>query len=60
MLEGRTAIMTGDADAEEVRTWLERHHCTVIRKPFNLREVSEWMATVFRREAEGERGGAEA
>jgi DNA-binding response OmpR family regulator len=60
MLEGRIAIMTGDADAEEVRTWLERHHCTVIRKPFNLREVSEWMATVFRREAEGERGGAEA
>lgn len=58
--EGRIAIMTGDAEAEEVRTWLERHQCVVIRKPFNLREVTEWLAVVFRMEEERARGGAEA
>ena len=47
-LEGRIAIMTGDAEAEEVRTWLEHHHCTVIRKPFNLQQVSDWVLTVLR------------
>lgn len=59
-LEGRIAIMTGDAEAEEVRTWLGRHHCVVIRKPFNLREVSDWLATVFRLAEERKQGGAEA
>ena len=60
MFEGRIAIMTGDAEAEEVRTWLERHQCVVIRKPFNLREVTDWLATVFRMEEERARGGAKA
>lgn len=46
-LEGRIAIMTGDAEAEEVRTWLEHHHCTVLRKPFNLQQVADWVATVL-------------
>lgn len=46
-LEGRIAIMTGDADAEEVRTWLEHHRCMVIRKPFDLKEVSEWISSVL-------------
>jgi DNA-binding response OmpR family regulator len=59
-LEGRIAIMTGDAEAEEVRTWLERHHCVVIRKPFNLREVFDWLAAVFRLAEERQQGGAEA
>lgn len=59
-LEGRIAIMTGDAEAEEVRTWLEHHQCVVIRKPFNLREVWDWLATVCRPAAERKRGGAEA
>ncbi|HLB82991.1 MAG TPA: response regulator [Gemmatimonadales bacterium] len=59
-LEGRIAIMTGDAEAEEVRTWLERHHCTVLRKPFNLHEVTDWLAAVFRLTEERGRGGAEA
>jgi DNA-binding response OmpR family regulator len=59
-LEGRIAIMTGDAEAEEVRTWLERHHCVVIRKPFNLREVFDWLAAVFRLAKERQQGGAEA
>lgn len=47
-LEGRIAIMTGDAEAEEVRTWLDHHRCTVIRKPFNLQQVADWLATVLR------------
>jgi DNA-binding NtrC family response regulator len=46
-LEGRIAIMTGDAEADEVRTWLEHHHCTVIRKPFNLQQVTDWVAEVL-------------
>ena len=59
-LEGRIAIMTGDAEAEEVRSWLERHRCTVIRKPFNLHEVTDWLGGVFRLADERGRGGAEA
>jgi DNA-binding NtrC family response regulator len=47
-LEGRVAIMTGDADAEEVRTWLEHHRCPVIRKPFNLRDVTVWAERTLR------------
>jgi DNA-binding NtrC family response regulator len=43
-LEGHIAIMTGDAEAEEVRTWLDHHHCTVIRKPFNLKQVADWVS----------------
>ena len=46
-LEGHIAIMTGDAEAEEVRTWLDHHHCTVIRKPFNLQQVADWVASVL-------------
>ncbi len=46
-LDGHIAIMTGDADAEEVRTWLEHHHCVVIRKPFNLQQVAEWVSSVL-------------
>jgi DNA-binding response OmpR family regulator len=55
VLEGRIAIMTGDAEAQEVRTWLEHHRCTVIRKPFNLHEVTAWIAAVLRPE---DRSGA--
>jgi DNA-binding response OmpR family regulator len=32
----------------------------VIRKPFNLREVTEWLTAVFRSSEERARGGAEA
>jgi DNA-binding NtrC family response regulator len=42
-LDGRIAIMTGDAEAEEVRSWLEQNRCTVLRKPFDLREISAWL-----------------
>lgn len=42
-LDGRIAIMTGDAEADEVRSWLEQNRCTVLRKPFDLREISAWL-----------------
>jgi DNA-binding NtrC family response regulator len=44
------AIMTGDAEAEEVRTWLDHHHCTVIRKPFNLKQVADWVSSALQRD----------
>src|SRR5438309_11660301 len=56
-LEGRIAIMTGDAEAAEVRSWLERHGSTVIRKPFNLRDVTDCLTAVFRRADPRGRGG---
>src|ERR1700758_109628 len=59
-LEGRIAIMTGDAEAEEVRGGLGRHRCLVIRKPFNLHQVTDWLAGVFRLTDERGRGGVEA
>lgn len=46
-LEGHIAIMTGDAEALEVRTWLDHHRCVVIRKPFNLRQVADWVSSVL-------------
>ena len=49
-LDGHIAIMTGDAEAEEVRTWLEHHRCTVIRKPFNLQQVVDWVTSVLQRD----------
>ena len=47
-LEGRIAIMTGDADAFEVRNWLDHHRCVVVRKPFDIGEISAWLASVLR------------
>lgn len=46
-LAGRVAIMTGDAEAEEVRSWLEHHRCVVLRKPFNLQQVADWVTLVI-------------
>ena len=57
-LEGKIAIMTGDAEAEEVRTWLDHHRCTVIRKPFNLQQVADWVAQVL--ESERQSGAMDA
>ena len=47
-LRGRVALMTGDADAPDVRTWAERNPCTVIRKPFSFREIKRWLDAVAR------------
>src|SRR5579862_5958152 len=46
-LGGRMAIMTGDAEAQEVRTWLEEHRCMVLRKPFNLTEILAWLSDLW-------------
>ncbi len=42
-LAGRIAIMTGDAEADSVRSWLESNPCTVLRKPFDLHEILAWV-----------------
>lgn len=47
-LEGVIALMSGDVETESVRAWLEHHRCVVIRKPFNLREVTDWLQAVRR------------
>src|SRR5437867_12159605 len=41
-LVGHIAIMTGDAEAEEVRTWLDHPRCTVIRRPSDLKPAADW------------------
>src|SRR5947199_405278 len=41
-LAGRIAIMSGDPEADHVRTWLQHNPCTVLKKPFDLREIVEW------------------
>jgi len=41
-LAGRIAIMSGDAEAEHVRTWLEHNPCTVLKKPFDLQQIVAW------------------
>lgn len=46
-LAGRIAIMTGDADADSVRSWLEHNPCTVLRKPFDLHEILTWVRGVL-------------
>jgi DNA-binding NtrC family response regulator len=46
-LVGRIAIMTGDAEAYSVRSWLERNPCTVLRKPFDLEEIVAWLRGVL-------------
>jgi DNA-binding NtrC family response regulator len=46
-LVGRIAVMTGDADADDLRAWLERNPCTVLRKPFDLQQIVDWLRTVL-------------
>ena len=41
-LAGRIAIMSGDAEAEHVRAWLEHNPCTVLKKPFDMHQIVEW------------------
>ena len=36
------AIMSGDAEAEHVRAWLQHNPCTVLKKPFDLSEIVAW------------------
>jgi len=47
-LEGRIAMMSGDADAADVRAWLEVRRCPVFRKPFRVEVLATWLEGVFR------------
>jgi len=49
-LEGHIAIMTGDSEAQEVRSWLAHHRCAVLQKPFNLTEVVDWIALTLQQD----------
>ena len=41
-LAGRIAIMSGDAEADHVRAWLQHNPCTVLKKPFDLQQIVKW------------------
>ena len=47
-LRGRIAIMTGDAEADEVRSWFTQHNCALLPKPFDLDAVAQWVEGVAR------------
>ena len=47
-LRGRIAIMTGDAEADEVRSWFAQHDCALLSKPFDLDAVAAWVEGVAR------------
>jgi len=47
-LAGCIAFITADADAEDVRPWLDHTRCTVFRKPFRPVEITEWLRTTLR------------
>jgi DNA-binding NtrC family response regulator len=50
-LEGRIAFMTADANAPDVRPWLDMHHCTVFPKPFRFQQLAHWLdATLLARD----------
>lgn len=49
-LEGRIAMMSGDADAADVRSWLDVHRCQVFRKPFRFEAIARWLEGVLRRQ----------
>ncbi len=56
-LEGRIALMTGDAEADDVRAWVARNPCIVLRKPFNLQEIFDWLQTVLHTQRRGRANG---
>lgn len=47
-LRGHIAIMTGDAEADEVRAWFTQHDCMLLPKPFDLDAVAGWVESVAR------------
>ena len=47
-LEGRIALMAGDADAADVRPWLKHHHCPVFGKPFRFELLAGWLDATLR------------
>ena len=58
-LRGRIAIMTGDAEADEVRSWFAQHDCALLTKPFDLDALAAWVESVVqRRQREAGNGSA--
>ena len=58
-LRGRIAIMTGDAEADEVRSWFAQHDCALLTKPFDLDAMAAWVESVVRhRQREAGNGSA--
>jgi DNA-binding NtrC family response regulator len=47
-LAGRIALMSGDADAADVRAWVRRNPCVLFRKPFSPRQILDWLDAVVR------------
>jgi len=47
-LAGRIALMSGDADAADVRAWVRRNPCVLFRKPFSPRQILDWLGAVVR------------
>lgn len=47
-LKGGIALMTADAEAADVRAWTKRNPCSLIRKPFSLREITTWLDAATR------------
>ena len=50
-LERHIAFVSTEAEALGVRPWLERHRCTVFRKPYRLQQLLNWIDTAARGEA---------
>jgi CheY-like chemotaxis protein len=47
-LAPRLALVTGDADAADVRTWRGARHPTLFRKPFHPHEILRWLEALKR------------
>jgi len=43
LLESHLAVMTGDADAADIRAWRGARQATLFRKPFHAQEILEWL-----------------
>ena len=46
-LVGCVAVMTGDAETDDVRAWIARNDCPLIGKPFNLSQIQAWLGVVM-------------
>src|SRR5258708_40301007 len=48
VLDGRIALMSGDADTEDVAAWIEHHPCLVLPKPLDGTDVTRWARAPIR------------
>jgi len=42
-LEGRIALMSATPTPRTWPPWIEHHHCVVLRKPFDVKDVGRWV-----------------